>query len=42
MLKTTNEMWDKNQNETPYFFCKDIFIYSKKDKNVSVSTEYKL
>lgn len=43
MFKMVNEMWDKNQNETPYLiFCKDIFIYSKKDKNVSVSTEYKL
>lgn len=43
MFKMANKMWDKNHNETPYLiFCKDIFIYSKEDKKVSVSTEYKL
>lgn len=43
MFKMANKMWEENQKKTPYLiFCRDIFIYSRESKKISVSSEYKL
>lgn len=43
MFKMANKMWEENQKKTPYLIlCKDIFIYSRESKKISVSSEYNL
>ena len=43
MFKMANKMWEENQKKTPYLlFCRDIFVYSRENKKISVSTDYKL
>ena len=43
MIKMARKTFERNQKESPYLiFCKDIFIYSRENKKISVSTEYKL
>ena len=43
MFKMANKMWEENQKNTPYLlFCKDIFVYSRENKKISVSADYKL
>ena len=37
------KMFEKNMKETPYLiFGKDIFIYSRDNKKISVSRDYSL
>ena len=43
MFKMANKMWEENQKNTPYLlFCKDVFVYSRENKKISVSADYKL
>lgn len=43
MFKMATKMFEKNMKETPYLiFCKDIFIYSRDNKKISVSRDYSL
>lgn len=43
MLKMARKMFKKNKKELQYhIFCKDVFIYSRKNKDVIVSSEYSL
>lgn len=43
MFKMANKMWEENHKNTPYLlFCKDIFVYSRENKKISVSADYKL
>lgn len=43
MFKMANKIWEENQKKTPYLiFCKDIFIYSRDNKKIFVSSEYSL
>ena len=43
MIKMARKTFERNQKESPYLiFCKDIFIYSRENKKISLSTDYKL
>ncbi len=43
MLKMSKEMFERNEKESPeLIFCKDIFIYSRDNKNIFVSSDYSL
>lgn len=43
MIKMARKTFERNQKESPYLiFCKDIFIYSRENQKISLSTDYKL
>lgn len=43
MFKMARKMFEENQKKTPYLiFCRDIFVYSRENKKISVSSEYSL
>ena len=43
MLKMSKEMFERNEKKSPeLIFCKDIFIYSRDNKNIFVSSDYSL
>ena len=43
MIKMARKMFEKNEKNLPYdVFCKDVFLYSRESKQISISNEFSL